>query len=590
MKLSIGKKMGLNTIIFSMAAVIPFVILGIMAVKTAQESFIPNKFNQLISIREIKKDQIESYFLERQDDMRVLVETVATLRQEAFAKLEAVQMIKKHQIEGYFQDRLEDIRALSKSRDILNMYDILVQYHMDTHVSETGPYDVTTAEYKDLYEKNCTFLNDYTKTHGYYDMFIICAAHGHVMFTSAREKDLGTNLSHGPYKDSALAKLWHKVIETDAVAVQDFEPYAPSDNEPAGFVGAPIKKDGKLVGVVAFQLSIDAINAIMAERTGMGKTGEVYLVGPDKRMRSDSFLDPKGRSVKASFAGTVEKNGVDTKASREALSGKDGKEVIPDCNGNPVLSSYDPVSFHGLNWAIIAEIDVAEAFCPVDEKGKEFYAKYKEIYGYYDLFLMNPDGYVFYTVAREADYQSNLLTGKYSGSNLGKLIRQVTDTKQFGLADFAPYAPSNNEPAAFIAQPVVHDGRTEIVVALQLSLETVNTIMQHREGLGKTGETYLVGSDHLMRSDSFLDPAGHSVKASFANPSAGSVKTDAANEALAGKADNRIIMDYNGNPVLSAYTPVKIGSTTWALIAEIDEAEVVKDSVAAHILLNRVWM
>ncbi|MFH1155025.1 MAG: methyl-accepting chemotaxis protein, partial [Pseudomonadota bacterium] len=46
----------------------------------------------------------------------------------------------------------------------------------------------------------------------------------------------------------------------------------------------------------------------------------------------------------------------------------------------------------------------------------------------------------------------------------------------------------------------------------------------------------------------------------------------------------------NGNPVLSAYTPVKIGSTTWALIAEIDEAEVVKDSVAAHILLNRVWM
>ena len=178
------------------------------------------------------------------------------------------------------------------------------------------------------------------------------------------------------------------------------------------------------------------------------------------------------------------------------------------------------------------------------------------MYGYYDLFLINPDGYVFYTVAQESDYQTNMVNGKYSSSGLGILVRKVLEKKEFGFADFEPYAPSNDEPAAFIAQPVLHQGGVEIIVALQLPLEGVNNIMQERTGMGKTGETYLVGEDKLMRSDSFLDPENHSVIASFANPNLGSVDTEAAREALAGTEDAKIVIDYNGNPVLSAYTPI----------------------------------
>ncbi len=374
----------------------------------------------------------------------------------------------------------------------------------------------------------------------------------------------------GELKSSPLGKLFKDAV--NGIALQDFEPYAPSNNEPCAFVGAPIQKDGTTIGVVALQLPLGAINKIMQERTGLGKTGEVYLVGADKLMRSDSFLDATNHSVKASFA-NPDKGSVDTEASREALAGKTGADVIIDYNGNPVLSDYAPIKIKGLNWAIIAEIDVAEAFSPVDEEGNEFYAKYVEAYGYYDLFLINPDGHVFYSAAKESDYQTNMVDGKFSSSNLGNLVRQVLGIQQFAMADFAPYAPSNDEPAAFIAQPMVHGGKVEIVVALQLSLAAINGVMQQRDGMGETGETYLVGSDKLMRSDSFLDPANHSVKASFANPAKGSVDTEAAREALAGKTDQKIIIDYNGNPVLSAYTPLKVGDTTWAMIAEIDESE-----------------
>ena len=58
-------------------------------------------------------------------------------------------------------------------------------------------------------------------------------------------------------------------------------------------------------------------------------TGETYLLGPDKLMRSDSFLDSQGHSVAASFAGTVETNGVDTEAAKEALAGKTDARSSP---------------------------------------------------------------------------------------------------------------------------------------------------------------------------------------------------------------------------------------------------------------------
>ena len=112
--------------------------------------------------------------------------------------------------------------------------------------------------------------------------------------------------------------------------------------------------------VVAVQLSIDKINAVMQVREGMGQTGESYLVGPDQRMRSDSYLDSRNRTVRASFAGAVSTHGVDTAAANAALKGQAGLVYIDDYNGNPVVSAFAPVDAFGLQWALLAEVDVAE--------------------------------------------------------------------------------------------------------------------------------------------------------------------------------------------------------------------------------------
>ncbi len=561
-------------LLFLAAGLVPILLIGSLSSYLSTDALMDSSYGQLQAMRSVKKLQIESFFAERQGDMGVLVETVSTIRQESMDKLTAVRSIKKNQIEKFFSERFGDLHVLAQSSDAARMYRVLKQYHDDTGVLATGNYDVTTPEYKSLWRNNSKFLNNYVEAYGYYDMFIICAAHGHVMYTAARESDLGQNLKHGPLANSGLGKLWAKVVETDKPAAVDYEPYAPSNNEAAFFIGEPIKINGRTVAVVALQISLDAINEIMTERTGLGKTGETYLVGQDMLMRSDSFLDPKHHTVQASFA-NPEKGKADTEAVRLALSGKTGADVIMDYNGNPVLSAYAPIKVADMTWGILSEIDVAEAFSPIDTDGNEYFKKYQEMYGYYDLFLINPNGYVFYSAFKEPDYQTNMVSGKYSSSNLGELTRKVLSSKEFGFADFQPYAPSNGAPAAFIAQPVIHDGETEIVIALQLSLEAINKIMQEREGMGETGETYLVGPDLRMRSDSFLDPKGHSVEASFAGTVQNNgVDTEAAREAVSGKTGAKVITDYNGNPVLSAYSPVKVFNTNWGILAEIDEAEV----------------
>jgi methyl-accepting chemotaxis protein len=202
---------------------------------------------------------------------------------------------------------------------------------------------------------------------------------------------------------------------------------------------------------------------------------------------------------------------------------------------------------------------------------------YLRRFGYYDIFLVHPEsGRIVYSVFKELDYMTSLVNGPYAQTNFGEVFRQAnasTIADSVAITDYKQYFPSYEDPAGFIASPIFKDGRKIGVLIFQFPIDRLNTIMTARAGLGETGETYLVGSDLLMRSDSFLDPENHSVVNSFKHPEKGQVDTEASRGALAGEDGERIIIDYNGNPVLSAFAPLQFGDLHWAMIAEIDEAE-----------------
>ena len=281
------------------------------------------------------------------------------LTKQAYNNLEAVHEIKRHQIGMYF-DTVEGI--VSSLQDNPTTQQAIEQFEA---AFTAGGDRVEGTKWLEVEKEFGSIFAAMAEDFGYHDIFLI-AADGDVVYTVAAESDLGGNLLRGALQDSGLAHAF-RATEKQELGFADFAPYAPSGDKPASFLAAPVEDDtGAQIGAVAIQIPLDQINAIMQERSGMGDTGETYLVGPDKRMRSDSLLS-SAHTIAASFAGTIEKNGVNTEAVRRALAGTGSADVLPDYRGNRVLSAYGPVDVYGTTWALLAEIDEAEVNAPANQ-------------------------------------------------------------------------------------------------------------------------------------------------------------------------------------------------------------------------------
>ncbi len=291
-----------------------------------------------------------------------IVTASKSLSAQAFNQLEAVRDIKLHALRQHVKNWRDTVEILRESEDVRDGLASFTSFANRAALLPGMNMDVHSEEYERLHARHHSFFQRYVAMLGYYDVFLI-SAEGRVLFTEARESDLGADLAQGPLRDSGLAKAWRQAMGGSLTFV-DFEPYAPSAGEPAAFIAAPVMSGPRKAGVVALQVSTADINALMAQRSGMGSTGESYLVGSDMLMRSDSFLDPEHHSVKASFADPARGN-MDSPAARRALAGASEVEVLADSKGRSVLSAYAPLDVFGQRWALLAEIEAAEAFAPV---------------------------------------------------------------------------------------------------------------------------------------------------------------------------------------------------------------------------------
>lgn len=167
----------------------------------------------------------------------------------------------------------------------------------------------------------------------------------------------------------------------------DFEAYEPSYGAPAAFIAAPIFAQSEFIGVLAIQLPVNGINNVMTgnqnwQRDGLGKTGETYLVGQDYLMRSISrfLIEDRQKYLQTlrslgvnqatvnrieQYNTSILEQKVLTEAAKQALVGKAGTQIVRDYRNIPVLSSYAPLQIDGLEWAIMSEIDLAEAYAPI---------------------------------------------------------------------------------------------------------------------------------------------------------------------------------------------------------------------------------
>lgn len=221
-------------------------------------------------------------------------------------------------------------------------------------------------------------------------------------------------------------------------------------------------------------------------------------------------------------------------------------------------------------------------------------------FGYYDIFLVDHQtGHIVYTVFKEVDYGTSLLSGPYRSTNFARAFDAARKAKHkdfVRLEDFEPYAPSYDAPASFIASPIF-DGKSKVgVLVFQMPVDRINDIMTNGAdwrsvGLGETGETYIVGEDFTLRNqprfliedkEDYLKqiaelgvPDSTVSRIASLNNAIGlqSVRTEGSVAALSGETDTRIFDDYRGVRVLSAFKPLNIVDVNWAILSEIDESE-----------------
>ena len=372
-------------------------------------------FDQLTSVRASKAYQIESYFKNIRNHTETLSEDpsiTAAMRSftDAYQTLQTEKIANpiNSKINQYYnQEFLPRLIKSTGGSPIVESYTpkVAASQYLQYHYIANNPNPIGKKQqlsdpkdgsnYTEVHKRYHPIFRNIIKKFGYYDMFLI-DPNGTVVYTVFKETDFGTNFQTGPYKNSNLAKLNRLVQnakERDYSKIVDFEAYSPSYDAPAAFIAAPIYENSQLIGVLAFQLPVDEINNVMTgnrkwEADGLGKSGETYLVGRDFLMRSVSrFLeqDPKGygeilRSlgVKESvirrinqYKSSILQQPVRTEAVEEALAGKEGTQIIKDYRSIPVLSSYAPLQLEGLDWVILSEIDLAEAYAPIYSFAKQ---------------------------------------------------------------------------------------------------------------------------------------------------------------------------------------------------------------------------
>ncbi|MBU3032694.1 methyl-accepting chemotaxis protein [Tritonibacter mobilis] len=190
--------------------------------------------------------------------------------------------------------------------------------------------------------------------------------------------------------------------------------------------------------------------------------------------------------------------------------------------------------------------------------------------GYYDAFLINPEGDIIYSVFKEMDYATNLSDGAYADSGLGKAYRAASAAAEGEVvfADMEPYAPSYGAAAAFLATPVMAaDGSLLGVVAVQVPVDMFGVITNNDDGLGETAQVYIVGADYKARTTSRFDD-GYSVLDTL--PEANHLATALKGETHFSKDETGL----DGHPVMAASRPVGLDLANWALVVEQDVADV----------------
>jgi diguanylate cyclase (GGDEF)-like protein len=524
-----------------LASLLPIVIFGFLTYNSSKEENLQNSFAQIRNINKQKNKVVQDYFEKVKFDITDLSKTISFLEEQASQNIINIQTLQKSHIEDYYNLVQNNVLSLAK-KDIF-------QYIFSF---KNRGKNVNDEYIKGIYE--------FKEELGIKNVFMI-NKNGDIIYSSDEKELVGKHVTQvtKPFRD-----IWQKV---------KFLKYAGKKN--VLFVGLGYEEEAKgykqfaispfkdVDGFIAIEIDQAPIQKIIEHVASLGATAETYLT---YRYKNKTFL-ATNRVVKKGKTGQPK----DGKYIQKGFHAS-GVDIKYGSMGNVEIVGYMPVRIKNLVFSMQTTVAYTEVISPVI-KGVNYFEQFIIDHNYHNILLMGPRGDFFYTAKKDDDFEANILNGKYANSHLSKAIREVFKTKKLHITDIDFYKPCPNQLAQFAIIPILAtDGDIQSVVILQLNFDTLTRKLAVRNEVHRSIETYVVGQDKRLRTDTLLEPRKFNVLNSFRENIL--IDTDALREAFKYGSGFKILKDYRNISVLSSFSMVKCMNFNWVVITEIDESEI----------------
>ena len=280
-----------------------------------------------------------------------------SLEEAEFAKLRLVWDAKEGELLGWFQEITDNLAFLAHTVTVRGPFESLLK--------SDGDPDLVAYDVQALTSFLGSFLEINPPEEGFEDFLLVDTTTGKIVFTLKRMSDLNANVNSEALKNTGLAGVCDSVSKLQEPVLSDFTIYPPTKTASA-FLGIPVTgigaSTGKYLGTLIVRLNAAPMARILGLGEGSGKTTQIYVVGRDLLMRSQSRFEKDS---------TILAKRIDMPPVRLALQGKKDRFTNTDSSGRTTFGFASLVDFERapqfhveFDWVLLAEMDEREALAP----------------------------------------------------------------------------------------------------------------------------------------------------------------------------------------------------------------------------------
>lgn len=325
------------------------------------------------------------------------------LKQSAFDRLVAVAALKENELRRWVEQQKQSVILIANLPEIRQQAKILLTQKHSTRVYKTA-YRQLGQVFDEAKKAIAPDLEE---------IFLLSDVGGKIVVSTEKTHEGEYRVQDPYFTQGRLGTFVQKVYAS------------PVTFKPTLTIAMPVcDQKQKCLGVLAAHVNLTQMDEIIQERTGLGRTGQTYVV------------DALNNFVSAKRFGTEQfPRGVHTVGVDKALQGLDGVDLYPDYKNIPVIGVYRWIEQQEL--ALLAEMHQAEAFAPAHQLAERIL-----LIGFIAITLST---IIIYLLARQITRPIHKLVEVAQAIRAGDLTQQV---KIYGLYELGELAETFNSMTA----------------------------------------------------------------------------------------------------------------------------------------------